>query len=314
MQSSNYLSEPSVDIVISTYNRGDKIDLALASIRANTHAKFLLWVLDQSEDDRTEQCVRNHSAHDQRVHYLRVPLRGISPTRNIGVSLGNAAYVLFTNDDCQVAPTWISSLLTELINPTTWMAFGRVLPGQRSSVPTDVAVLALKEATQREIYQHNRLNLGFGQGHNFGIRREQFAALGGFDELLGAGGPLGSWDERDLGYRALRAGGQIVYTPDATVHHCHWQDWAGIQRSYRGYGIGAGAAIAKYLRAGDMIAILLLLEWFFSQGLRQTISGILKWHSWQKATIGIGQFFYPWLGITRSLSYKLNHQYIVYQR
>ena len=110
-----------VDIIISTYNRGDRIDATIASIRQSTHCNFILWVLDQSDNDRTERCVLQHAAVDASVRYLRAPLAGISPTRNRGVMMSNATYVLFTNDDCVVKPNWIEALLSELEAPDAWM-------------------------------------------------------------------------------------------------------------------------------------------------------------------------------------------------
>jgi len=306
-----------VDIVISTYARGDMIDGTVADIRRNSHANFTLWVLDQSEDDYTERCVLRHAAEDARVIYRRAPLRGLTATRNYGTNLGTAPYILFTNDDCRVAVDWIEKLVAELTHPETWMVFGRVLRGERPAMAgapqSDEVVVAVKPSEEREVYRGHRFNLGFGHGHNMGVRRERFIQLGGFDEFL-SGGPLGAWDERDIGYRVLRLGGTIVYSPEPVVYHCHWQKWEGVQRSYRNYGIGAGASVAKYMRSGDTAAIYLLLEWALSQGVRQVVSGIFKWRKWGKILIGLSQIFYPWVGLLRGLRHPFDAKRVLYQR
>jgi GT2 family glycosyltransferase len=310
------MADRPVDIVISTYRRGDRIDAMIASIRQSTHANFTLWILDQSEDAQTECCVARHSAVDPRIHYQRAPLRGISPTRNSGVLLGTAPFILFTNDDCCVSPGWISALIAEFYDQKTWIVFGRVLPGERNAAAApadDETVLAVKISEQREIYRGNRINLGFGHGHNMAVRRERFLELGGFDDLLGSGGPLGSWEERDFGYRTLRRGGQIVYTPAAVSYHNHWQNWDGVKRSYRNYGIGTGASVAKYLRCGDTVAVIILLEWLLSQGVRQALSGAIKWRRWAKVRVGLMQLIYPWVGIARSLPYSYDRENLRYR-
>ena len=296
-----------IDIVISTYRRGDKIDATIASIRQSTYTHFRLTILDQSEDDRTERCVARHCTEDTRIRYIRVPLSSSSATRNIGVQFASSPIVLFTNDDCTVHPDWIQELVREFQGEHVWMAFGRVLPGQPDSGAnlSDQLVLAVKDSRQRRSYGTNRLDLGFGHGHNMAVCRERFLEIGGFDELLGAAGTLGSWDERDLGYRAMKQGGHIRYTPAAVVYHNHWQNWDGVERSYRNYGIGAGAAAAKYMRLGDLGGVFILGEWLFSQGLRQVVSGLIKWHSWPRARVGFMQLVYPWQGIARSLRYPL---------
>jgi GT2 family glycosyltransferase len=306
------MGSAAVDIVISTYGRGDRIDATIAGIRQSRQPNFTLWVLDQSADNSTERCVMRHSALDSRVRYFRVPLRGISGTRNSGAALGDAPFILFTNDDCLITPGWIDGLLAELADEQTWLAFGQVLPGVKDQRGNSDVVLALQTSARRRVYRGYALDLGFGQGHNMGARREHFDALGGFDELLGSGGPLGAWDELDIGYRALRRGGQIVYTPSALVYHCHWQSWRSARRSYRNYGIGAGAAVAKYVRCGDPWAVLLLLEWIFSQGLRQVLSGLLKWRRWGKVLLGLSQFVYPWVGIMRGLRYRYDRRRCLY--
>jgi GT2 family glycosyltransferase len=293
-----------VDIVISTYGRGTAIDATIASLRQNTYPHFTLWVLDQSEDDTTEQCVRTHAETDDRIRYVRRPVRGISATRNAGAAMGNAPYILFTNDDCVLDSNWISALITELQNEQIWLAFGAVLPGPHLSNPDEI-VLGTCNGLRR-IFHHNWFNLGFGHGHNMGARREAFERLGGFDELIGAGAPLGAWEERDLGYRALKAGGTIVFTPHAIAYHHHWQSWHSARCSFRAYGIGAGAVAGKYMRCGDLGGIVILTEWLFSQGLRQIASGIFKWHRRDKVLLGLDQLYYPFVGLRKSLDYQLD--------
>lgn len=162
------------------------------------------------------------------------------------------------------------------------------------------------------MYEGNRFNLGFGHGANMGLTRRTYQRIGGFDNLLAAGGALRSWPERDLGYRILLRGGRIVYTPKALVYHRHWRGWEELRRTYRNYGIGTGAAVAKYIRSGDWAAIYLLLEWFVGQGLRPMLSGLLKWHSYRKIVAGGLQLIYPWVGLVQSLRYPVDREHILY--
>lgn len=298
------MSYENVDIIISTYRRGNSIDPTISSIRKSQHTNFTLRIIDQSEDERTARCVADHMAEDERVRYYKIAPHGLSFARNYGASLGTSPSILFTNDDCLISPEWVGAMVAELRKPGIELAFGRVLAPPDCQCATGSGqckeiVLALKDATQREIYWRNRFNLGFGHGHNMGMRRTLFKQLNGFDELLGAGTDFGSWDDLDFGYRVLRADGQIVYVPEALVYHCHSLDWKGVRLSYHKYGIGAGATVAKYMRCGDLSALYLLLCWIGRHGLRQILSGLLKQHSWGKTRVGISQLFYPWLGFAR---------------
>lgn len=256
---------------------------------SDPNPRLTIWVVDQSDGDATAHAVRPFCRQDARVRYICTATRGISSARNLGARLGVAPYVLFTNDDCRVAPGWAAALATELAEEDVRAAFGRLLPEWRGAAPTErwatALPLAVKRSEAREVYAGDPRRLGFGHGASMGVRRERLEALGGFDEALGAGGPLRSWEDRDLGHRILYAGGQIVYTPRALTYHQQRHRPAEIYAAFYNYGIGAGATTAKYLRCGDMVGAAILGDWLAGQGLRQALSGLVKWRCWPK-TVG----------------------------
>jgi GT2 family glycosyltransferase len=308
------LDQAHVDIVIPTCGRGDLIDTAIISIRRSTWATFSLWVVDQSDDDLTERTVMRHALEDDRIHYIRIGERGASLARNVGAAAGSAPYILFTDDDCRVREDWIGAMVHELRCGETWAVFGQVIPDEHfpqlhngsAQAVNEGITIAVKVNQNREVYEGHRFNLGFGHGANMAMSRRYYEQLEGFDEELGAGGRFRAWEDRDLGYRVLAQKGRIVYTPRAIIYHRHWRQWNEVRRTYRNYAIGAGAAAAKYLRCGDLGGGYLLIEWMIDQGLRQVVSGIIKWRSWQKVTIGVLQLVYPWVGVAQSLRAEVN--------
>ncbi len=307
------------DIIIPTRNRGAMVQATLTSICASTFGDFTIRVIDQSENDLTERAVREMQDTDARIWYMRSTTRGISPSRNLGVAAGTAPVFFFTDDDCVVAPDWLEQMMHEFEDAQTIGVFGRVLPAEpEEHMPddgppvSDAIKLALKDVPQRQVFQNNRYNLGFGHGANMGFRREAWQALGGVDECIGTGGPLGAFEERDLGYRMLARGWRIVYTPDAIVYHRHWRTWRGVKRAYRDYAIGAGAAVGKFMRCGDWGAWRVLWDWMVDQGLRQILSGAFKWRSWQKMYVGAQQLVYPWVGIFNGSRTAIDRARILY--
>ncbi|HXU82135.1 MAG TPA: glycosyltransferase [Polyangia bacterium] len=314
------MTNPQVDIVIPTRGRGALVDVTIQSIRQSSHRDFKLWVVDQSEDDATEAAVFPHSRADKRVRYVRSRSRGSNLARNEGVSAGDAPYILFTDDDCRVEPGWVSAMASELINRDTSAVFGRIVPDDEfhPELREDQAVspairLAVKDFPERQEFAGNRFRLDFGHGANMGLRRDAYQAVGGFDLLLGCGGPLRAWPERDIGYRILSRGGRIIYTPDAVVHHRHWRDWQEVRRTFLNYAFGTGAVAGKYLRSGDWGGAYVLIEWLLDQGARQVLSGILKWRSRQKIEVGLLQMIYPWVGLWHSLRYPVDRKSQLYQ-
>lgn len=307
---------PVVDIIVPTRNRADLIGPALHSLRACTGVNLKIWVIDQSDDDATAAVVASQAVVDQRVQHIASSLRGISTSRNLGIKLGKAPYILFTDDDCRVDPSWAAAMAAALADERIEMAFGRIL-AEHSDEPTVGVVtrgisLATKTSLTPALYQGNRFNLSFGHGASMGLRREVWERLGGFDEALGVGGPLRSWEDRDFGYRMLLAGGRIAYVPQAVLYHRQWRNWQAVWHAYRDYGFGMGAAAGKYLRSGDLGGLVLLFEWITSQGLRQVFSGLLKWQSWQKTIIGLQQLVFPWYGLLMGLRYSVDRKRCVY--
>jgi GT2 family glycosyltransferase len=87
----------------------------------------------------------------------------------------------------------------------------------------------------------------FGAGANFAVTRTLLAAVGGFDEALGAGSPAGGGEDLDLFLRVLRAGLAVAYEPSAVVWHYHRRDARALRRQLVGYGSGLAALACKEL-------------------------------------------------------------------
>lgn len=311
-----------IDIVIPTRNRGRLIVPTILSLLNSCYDRFNLWIVDQSDGDETERAILDACSHDARVHYLRSQTVGSSRGRNIGAQAGLSPYILFTDDDCRVTPEWADSMVLALSEPAVWAVFGQVEPAPYDGLDVSPAKedevspaiqIAIKESPEPKRFAGNRFDLGFGHGANMGMTRAAFEALGGFDELLSNGAELRSWPERDLGYRILKRGGEILYQPDAIVHHYHWRGWTKVRRVYRNYGYGAGAAVGKYLRCGDWAACALLIDWMLDQGVRPMVSGILKWQSVQKVEVGLVQLIYPWLGLWAGMRHPIDFEHEVYR-
>lgn len=293
------------------------IEATLASLRESQGVDLTIWIIDQSDGEETARVVAAHAGEDRRVRYIRTNTRGISAARNLGVRASSAPLILFTDDDCLVDQHWAAELAAELTSADHWAAFGRIVgvfdeQPERPQVSPGI-MLATQLCPTRTVFAGNRFNLSFGHGASMGVRREAVTRLGGFDEALGTGGPLRSWEDRDFGYRVLSAGGRIIYTPRALLFHRQWRSWPGVRRTYAEYGIGAGAAAGKYLRCGDPGGIVLLVDWLFHAGLRPIVSGVIRWRSWQKVTVGLLQLVFTWKGLASGLQFRVDRLSRLYQ-
>ncbi len=195
---------------------------------------FELIVVDQSDGSATEEALAPWGA-DPRLHYVRSSKRGVCAGRNLGVALAEGALVAFTDDDCRIAPDWFDRF--EAIFRTeqdTDVVCGRV----RVPPGTDAIGYAAVFEPQRRVY-HGEFpppDIDWGISANMIVRRDVFQRIGDFDELLGAGAPLGSGGETDLLERALKAGLRIVNASEVEVLHL------GVRR----YGPELNALLRRY--------------------------------------------------------------------
>ena len=80
------------------------------------------------------------------------------------------------------------------------------------------------------------------------LRRELWQRLGGFDEMLGAGGCFGAGEEGDFALRALRGGYHVYETPEVVLTHLGFRTWEEGRRLIPNYWYGTGAMFAKKRR------------------------------------------------------------------
>jgi hypothetical protein len=94
-------------------------------------------------------------------------------------------------------------------------------------------------------------------------------AIGPFDELLGAGTRYVS-EDRDFGYRALRAGLRVEVSHDPAVVHFGARQAHEVAALNALYLAGFGAMAAKHIRCGDLFMARVLAKEFnkwFGQGM-----------------------------------------------
>lgn len=266
---------PDVAVVVCTRNRPDKIGQALTSVLANDHPAFRLTVVDQSTTDDTRRVVESIAATDDRVDYVHSSEPGLSRAYNTGVARTTGEIIAFTDDDCIVPTDWLRSIVDAFARePDGDLLYGQVLPAHPDGDGTELTpFLAIPEAARLSRSDGFRV---FGMGANFAVRRRLFAAIGGFDEVLGGGGPLRSSQDYDLAYRTYRAGRVILLRPEVTLRHDgrrEAEDWPALLRNY---GIGDGAFYTKHVRCRDPYALWLFMRRLGRTGASQIVKRVRR--------------------------------------
>jgi len=204
------MSAPAVSVVVPTRNRGDYLDVTLASLSSQrAGAAYEIVVVDDNSTDATRVVAEGHGVPVKPVG----PPGGLNASRNTGVAETTGALVAFVDDDIWAPPGWLAALLDGAARHPEAEAFGGPIRA-RFEGPAP-------RACGREAPPITTLDLGgvdrpaeMVWGANFAVRRSAIERLGPFDPAV-----AGHGDEEDWLIALTATGGQIVYLAGAGVDH-----------------------------------------------------------------------------------------------
>jgi GT2 family glycosyltransferase len=238
-------SNPRVSVVVSSYERPERLVRLLAGIRAQTVApgEFELIVVDNGSGPATGQVLaaeRTRGALELRtVRHERT--LGPAGGRNSGWRLARAALVAFTDDDCVPAPGWLEALLSAAAAHPGVILQGRTEP-DAVELGDDGMLLARTVRIDGAGPQYETCNIAYP--------RALLEELGGFDERYGLR-PAG--EDTDLAWRALERGATAVFVPEALVRHA--VERLGVRGALRDAGRWGACAqlFARHPRSRSML-------------------------------------------------------------
>ena len=177
------LEKPLISIVLPTYNRKGVIGRAINSVIRQSYHKWELIIIDDGSTDGTEEFIRTYG-NSYNIKYVKQPNRGVSISRNNGISLSKGEYIAFIDSDDE----WIERKLEaqlDFFNLHTEIAL--VFSNANLIKPDGII------ASKPEIIKHDRdeiftLESVFKDPY-FGIptvmiRKDIFDIVGKFDESL----------------------------------------------------------------------------------------------------------------------------------
>src|SRR6478736_2185706 len=102
---------PAVSIVIPAYNYAHYLPETIASVLAQSFARFELLVVDDGSTDNTKAVVQ--ALKDPRIRYVWQPNRGLSAARNTGIAECRFNYVAFLDADDLWQPDFLECVMAE---------------------------------------------------------------------------------------------------------------------------------------------------------------------------------------------------------
>jgi glycosyltransferase involved in cell wall biosynthesis len=170
------MPNPSISVIIPTYQRAHVVGEAIASVLGQTHRDFELLVVDDGSTDATAEAISQFT--DERLRFVPIDHGGRSRARNEGAKRARGQALVFLDSDDRAESQWLSELVRALDGPAPivccgarYTMFAEPAAGDRTLMPTRLGALYA-----------NRVGL-FLAG-TFAVRRALFEEVGGYDERL----------------------------------------------------------------------------------------------------------------------------------
>jgi glycosyltransferase involved in cell wall biosynthesis len=180
---------PRVSVVIPVFNRLTAVCRAIESVLAQTCQDFEIVVVDDASTDGTAAAVA--AIADPRVTLIRHERnRGGGAARNTGIQSGTTRFVAFLDSDDEWLPTKLARQLE--VFERSGDDLGMVFTGAERILEDGTVSRHMPRAYDNIAQKLLTKNVVGGTSVGM-IRREVFAAVGGFDESLPSGQDVDLW-------------------------------------------------------------------------------------------------------------------------
>ncbi|MGG3507637.1 glycosyltransferase [Paenibacillus lautus] len=216
-----HFENPKVSIVIPVYNQWHYTYSCLASIKANTNEQAYEIII--ADDMSTDETV-NISQYISNIKVVRDGMnRGFLLNCNNAAQHAKGEYIFFLNNDTNVQPNWLSSLV-DLIesNTSIGMAGSKlVYPDGRQQeaggiIWNDASGWNYGRLDDPEKAEYNYVKeVDYISGAAILVRHDLWRELGGFDERY----VPAYFEDTDLAFEIRKLGYKVVLQPESVIVH-----------------------------------------------------------------------------------------------
>ena len=273
------MSSPEFSIIIPTYNRPDCLEQCLHSLVRLDYPRdcFEIVVVDDGSRMPLASVTEKFSSLLS-LRLIQQQNAGPAAARNTGAAAAQGHYLVFTDDDCQPAPDWLTALAAACKQVPNALIGGRTL----NALPDNLCATASQLLID---YIYDYYNPGKGEAtffasNNFAMPRDIYQQLKGFDTSF----PLAAGEDREFCDRWRHHGFFMHYAPEMQLKHAHNLTLASFWRQHFNYGRGAfhfnrvrSQRQAKPMQVEPLTFYFQLLTYPFTrdQGLRSfSLSGL----------------------------------------
>ena len=214
---------PKNSILIVTWNAGEHLFHCLSALSLQTNKEFEIVVVDNGSTDGAVDGLEYRWTESQIIFKRLDTNQGFAVANNIAAKLAHGEWIILLNADAYPEPDWLENLLKAAEQNPQYNFFSSrqiqynapdLLDGSGDAY--HVSGLAWRWFYGLPIDQY-----GLEQKEVFGAcgaaamyRREDFLAVGGFDETF-----FSYFEDVDLSFRLRLSGGRCLYVASATVYH-----------------------------------------------------------------------------------------------
>ncbi|MFH1810517.1 MAG: glycosyltransferase [Pseudomonadota bacterium] len=232
MESPESAALPFASIIIPTRDRPQALKACLRALTAQDFPGERFEVIVVNDGGR-EALPTVLAEFEGQLGLTLLSQEGTGPAsaRNKGAGVARGDLLVFTDDDCVPAPTWLRALVSRsTLNP------GHALGGQTINALHDNVYASASQLIVDAVYAYYNSspeNAGFFTTNNLAVPRDVFRAIGGFDETFQTA------EDREFCDRWRFQGFSLRYAPEAKIHHRNDMGMAGYLRQHFRYGRGA---------------------------------------------------------------------------
>jgi len=215
--------EPAVSVVICTYNRDKFIGEALNCLAKQTlpAEQFEVIVVDNKSTDNTAAITKKFIAEhpELNMRYVAEPNKGLSFARNRGIEEAKAAIITYIDDDAEVIPGFLQSIVNFMQADKTVAGIGgKVIPKYSESEEPKWMSRYLDGMVGRIDYgdatKRFGSNMKYPGGCNMTYTREILQKAGGFNNKL-----TFRADDKYIFFQVTKYTDNIYYLPEAALYH-----------------------------------------------------------------------------------------------
>jgi glycosyltransferase involved in cell wall biosynthesis len=209
--------QPSVSVIIPTYNGATKIPSLLDSLLKQSFQDFETIVVVDGSTDNTVMVLEKYRTLLRKFKVIVQPNSGRARVRNNGFRESSGGIVIFFDDDMIPMPNVVERHIWFHQNNIHSFCTGNSVEFRDTSKTDIQNYKASLNVKWTEKYDDglNRIDFTnlFFTAANCSMRREDFERFGGFDERLNDA------EDYDLAYRALEAGFSLYFDKDNKAIH-----------------------------------------------------------------------------------------------